>query len=1240
MTLRTLVPSLLVVACSAVAVSPVALSAADTSYLVPTQGGVVIKPIATAGDSYASGAPVAGGAGVTGKQVLSGLPDGLGAWMNGTTLNLISNHEIPSIEGIVRTHGAKGAFLTKLSLNTTSNLAVTDIRDVITTVYRATRTSGAPTFAIDAAYAFSRFCSSDLPATTAVFNTATSKGVPTTTARLYFNGEEVNGKSPWMHVVDGTFAGQSIELPALGQFNYENLLACPKAQDKTIVIGQDDNSVTNSFVTVWVGTKGTLPGTPTNVLDYATAAGLNSGKLYVIKAGTATTEDIATRVGAVKGTSVPFTLAELGTAGDVTTTTWQYVASPVSDPLRVDAASKGTKFFRPEDGAWDPTIDGVYYFVTTHVTDDTKDGLNGLTTNGALPATGTASVPQTGRSRLWKLVFTDIANPQNGGTITCLIDGTEDPGPQMMDNLTVDTRGRIILCEDPGSSADFAARLWLYDIATAKLTVIAKHDPANNGDLGRGSPAVGGGIIRPSAPFNRDEESSGVIDAEAFLGVGHFLIDVQNHATTGRTAEVFEGGQYLDLFVPTTFPTGGTLQSGRLATVTTAVGDVAIRDSGYGSAIAPVPGTTDQVYLMSDRGPNIDGAGGSKLFPIPTFAPRIGKFKVNGDGTMDMLSIIQLKRANGTLLTGLPLPAGTTGSTGEVAYGLKADGTADTTLLTDTEGIDSEGLVAHPDGTFWISDEYGPFILHVAADGTTIERIASGTANSLGHKLPAVLAKRIINKGMEGLTLTPDGTKLVGMMQSALSNGIPAPASGASADAESKKDSCLRIVVYTLATGAVAEYIYLLEDMVGASAKGGSVSEITAISNTQFLIDERDGKFLTETSSKIKSIFKIDITGATNINDPADAATGRLYTAKTPEELCYNITQSAAATALATAGITPVSKTTLAIVNLKTGSYPASYNHDKIEGMFLRGSTLWLSNDDDFGVTDKSGLTSKDVDQSTSASNLAGTQTRGMVDFSQVMTIDLTAQSITAINSSPWVSTVANQSLVVGTTASPTVQVGDLETPAAALTLTAASSATAVASVAITGTGATRTVVVTPSATTAGTTTITLTVTDGGGASSTKTFTVTAINTPPTIADVTDKTTAMNTATSAIPVTIGDAETAPASLVLTATSSNLTLVSATGIVLGGSGTARTVTLTPATGITGTSTITLTVTDAGGLTASDTFVLTVPVVTTPPPATTNDDDEKKKCGAGSGIAGLLGLLGLLVLSFRQAVARRR
>ena len=1005
MSLRTLAPSLLLVAYSAVA-----LSAADTSYLVPAQGGVIVKPFATSGDSFTSG---------SGTKVLAGIPDGLGAFDNGNgTFTLISNHEIPSASGVARAHGGTGAFLSKFIVNKTT-LAVTSLTDLITTVYVATRGSGAPTWGVGTNVIFNRFCSADLPAESAMFNPTGTLGVPATTGHLYFNGEEGSGGRALMHVCDGNFAGQTVELPHLGRFAFENLVACPTVQDKTVVMGIDDTSP--GFVTMYVGTKQVLSN-PVDARDLAVAAGLTNGLTYVVKANGLAAEDRTTLVGAAKATAVPFTMVALGTAGDVSTDLWDTNAE-----IRPDATAKGTSFLRPEDGCWDPVTPGVFYFLTTDRIDDTKDGLNGTTTAGAVPATGTAAVPQVGRSRLWKMVFANIATPETGGTITCLIDGSEDPGPQMMDNISADTHGRLLLCEDPGSNADFSARLWAFDIASSTLTVVAKHDPAFFGDYGRAAPGVANAITLPTAPYTRDEESSGVLDAEAILGAGWWLIDVQDHHAVA--GEQYEGGQYMAVYVPTTFATGATLQSGRLATVT----GTAVRDAGYGSAMAFVPGTTNQIWLLTDRGPNIDGTSGSKLFPLPSFTPRLGRFQLNGDGTADLKQVVQLKRANGTLLTGLPIPAGSGGSTGEVAYALDSAGVPGTAVLSDSEGIDSEGLVAHPNGTFWISDEYGPFLLNAAADGTTIERISATTVNSLGHKLPAVLARRIINKGMEGLTLTPDGTKLVGMMQSALGNGIPAPAAGAAADSESKKDSCVRILVYTLATGASAEYAYLLEDMVGGAAKGGSVSEIVAISNTEFLIDERDGKFLTESSSKIKSIFKINIAAATNINDPADAITGKLYTAKTPEELCYNITQAAANTALVAAGITPVTKSL--VLDLKSGTYPARYNHDKIEGMALRGSILWLSNDDDFGVTDSSGLAPKNVDKTTGVTP----QTRGLQDFGQVISIDLTSMSITATNSSPWVSTVANQSLVVGTTASPTVQVGDQETPAASLTLTATS---------------------------------------------------------------------------------------------------------------------------------------------------------------------------------------------------------
>jgi hypothetical protein len=115
-----------------------------------------------------------------------------------------------------------------------------------------------------------------------------------------------------------------------------------------------------------------------------------------------------------------------------------------------------------------------------------------------------------------------------------------------------------------------------------------------------------------------------------------------------------------------------------------------------------------------------------------------------------------------------------------------------------------------------------------------------------------------------------------------------------------------------------------------------------------------------------------------------------------------------------------------------------------------------------------------------------------------------------------------------------------------------------------------------------------------------KTFaiSVTNVNEAPTISDIADQTIAANSDTGALSFTIGDPD-AGASLQVSGSSSNTTLVPDANISFGGSGANRTVTVTPASGQSGSVTITITVSD-GTLSASDTFTLTVihpPVVTT-------------------------------------------
>jgi len=245
---------------------------------------------------------------------------------------------------------------------------------------------------------------------------------------------------------------------------------------------------------------------------------------------------------------------------------------------------------------------------------------------------------------------------------------------------------------------------------------------------------------------------------------------------------------------------------------------------------------------------------------------------------------VALKDPKGRSITGLPNSA--FGSTGEVAYNLDGskvtlDPDDDGVQGFDESGLDPEGLVAMPDGSFWLSDEYGPHMVHFDAGGKEIERInpfAADPRNRAGRVLPPELAKRWPNRGMEGLAITPDGKTLVGIMQSNLYN--PTSAVGSI--------NLTRIVTVQLDTGARAQYLYKQD------AAGLANSDIVALSATSFLVIERDTKFFgRDTGTVRKNLYKIDISKATNVdassstlNHPAitrDTATGLLVNGKTLE---------------------------------------------------------------------------------------------------------------------------------------------------------------------------------------------------------------------------------------------------------------------------------------------------------------------------------------------------------------------
>lgn len=353
------------------------------------------------------------------------------------------------------------------------------------------------------------------------------------------------------------------------------------------------------------------------------------------------------------------------------------------------------------------------------------------------------------------------------------------------------------------------------------------------------------------------------------------------------------------------------------STLTTLNG-VNVINGGFGSGAAAHPTREGEFYAITDRGPNTAYLNGIK-FLIPDFTPTIMHFKINTEGNIEVIKYIKLKNPSGQPITGLPNPTGM-GSTGEIAYGANGN-----ILGTDDYGLDSESIVAAPDGTFWVSDEYGPHIVHYNAEGVEMERISPIGVNTGTRKLPAVFAKRRPNRGMEGMCMTPDGKMLVGTMQSTMY--VPTKVLATNT-------TLTRIVTFNLATGQTKQYLY--KQNGGAS---DSVCDITPISNTEFLVIERDGNF--GSAGGTKKVYRINLANASDVSGTdVTAVDGMKINGKTLEQSTWD--------EIAAAGLKPVTKTLAVDLVAKIG-----YEHDKFEGIvYLGNNKLAVFNDDDFGVVD------------------------------------------------------------------------------------------------------------------------------------------------------------------------------------------------------------------------------------------------------------------------------------------------
>jgi hypothetical protein len=154
--------------------------------------------------------------------------------------------------------------------------------------------------------------------------------------------------------------------------------------------------------------------------------------------------------------------------------------------------------------------------------------------------------------------------------------------------------------------------------------------------------------------------------------------------------------------------------------------------------------------------------------PMLDVGPAISELRVEGDRVI-CVRTIALRDGDGMPLSGLPIPGGVS----EPAFDLEGR-----QLPANAGGADTEGMAAVSDGTFWVADEYGPSLFHVAADGVVLARwVPEGCAGwfdgaryPIVEALPAIAARRQINRGFEALALSTDEGSLYLAFQSPLAH--------------------------------------------------------------------------------------------------------------------------------------------------------------------------------------------------------------------------------------------------------------------------------------------------------------------------------------------------------------------------------------------------------------------------------------------------------------------------------------
>ncbi len=349
---------------------------------------------------------------------------------------------------------------------------------------------------------------------------------------------------------------------------------------------------------------------------------------------------------------------------------------------------------------------------------------------------------------------------------------------------------------------------------------------------------------------------------------------------------------------------------------------------GFGSAAYHNPqDSSNIVYIATDRGVNIKCKDSEeitgkeickkgKIFPFPNFTPTIIKAELTKEN-ITVKEIITLKDKDGKNISGVSNPLS---NFTEIAYDI--DGKE---MAYDPNGLDVEALVKLSDGSFWVSDEYASSLVHVAKDGKIITRLVpKGLEGDLKDatykvegKLPAIIAKRHANRGIESVAISPDEQTLYFCMQSPLDNP------------SYKTTNKVRLYSMNLSDYSTKEYLYVMDapdtfvkdnETKKRIQKDVKISEMLALPSGELLVLER--------ISATTKLYKIDLANATEV--PSDKS----------EDLETNDFT------------TSIVKTKVFDTETRPETFP-----NKLEGVaYLGDNKFFMINDNDFGIEGDDGV--------------------------------------------------------------------------------------------------------------------------------------------------------------------------------------------------------------------------------------------------------------------------------------------